>query len=150
MELKSEDLKNAIAAKLLQIIPDCTVYKTEETKLKYPHFFIQQISVSDDEWRRGRHLLDYSFDLRYRIISDPSMDKTIGQKLDAMGMKLLASLKIIDCGDDKIRLIDRHYEKTDGVLHFFANAKVQTLLINKSETTPKQQKLGVEIGVKNG
>ena len=148
--LKSEEIINAIRARLYQIAPDTTVYKTSQTRPVYPHFFVHQIGATDDEKRKNHHLLTFSFDIRYRIASDPSTDLKTDQKLDEMALKLFVGFTVIDCNDIKIRCGNKNYEKVDGVLHFFFDVKTQVLLVNMNENIPKQQKLGVEIGVKNG
>lgn len=144
-ELRSEEIKNAIAARLLEIVPN--VYKEAATSPKYPHFFIHLVSVSDEEQRKNHHILTYSLDLRYRVASDPSTDLRLEQKLDETALKLMAVLNIIDCGDVKIRIEDKNYEKTDGVLHFFCKVNMQAEL-NTNEETKKFSRLKLKIGVK--
>lgn len=144
-ELRSEEIKNAIAARLLEIAPN--VYKEASTIPKYPHFFIHLVSVSDDEQRKNHHILTYSLDLRYRVASDPSTDLRLEQKLDETALKLMAGLNIIDCGDVKIRIEDKNYEKTDGVLHFFCKVIMQAELKDEEESI-KMNKINLDIGAK--
>ena len=125
------------------------MYKEAATSPKYPHFFIHLVSVSDEEQRKNHHILTYSLDLRYRVASDPSTDLRLEQKLDEIALKLMAGLNIIDCGDVKIRIEDKNYEKTDGVLHFFCKVIMQAEL-NTNEETIKMNKINMAIGVKNG
>ena len=146
-ELRSEEIKNAIAARLLEIAPN--VYKEAVTSPKYPHFFIHLVSVTDEEQRKNHHILTYSLDLRYRVASDPSTDLRLEQKLDDIALKLMVGLNIIDCGDVKIRIEDKNYEKTDGVLHFFCKVIMQAEL-NTNEEKIKMNKINMDIGVKNG
>lgn len=144
-ELRSEEIKNAIAARLLEIAPN--VYKEASTSPKYPHFFIHLVSVSGEEQRKNHHILTYSLDLRYRVASDPSTDLRLEQKLDDIALKLMAGLNIIDCGDVKIRIEDKNYEKTDGVLHFFCKVIMQAKR-NTNEETKKFSGLEMKIVVK--
>lgn len=123
------------------------MYKEAATSPKYPHFFIHLVSVSDEEQRKNHHILTYSLDLRYRVASDPSTDLRLEQKLDETALKLMAVLNIIDCGDVKIRIEDKNYEKTDGVLHFFCKVNMQAEL-NTNEETKKFSRLKLKIGVK--
>ena len=141
-----EEIKNAIAARLLQGFPGTSVYKEAVTTPNYPHFFIHLISGSDNEERKNHHILNHSFDLRYRVASDPSTDLKLEQKLDAVARKLFAGLNIIDCNDVKIRIENKHYEKTDGVLHFFCEVNMKALL--EEEPQEKFKDLEVDIGVK--
>ena len=148
-ELKSEEVKNAVAARLLRIA-SVAVYKEAVTVPLYPHFFVHLVSVTDEEQRKNHHILTYSFDLRYRVASDPSTDLRLEQKLDEMALKLMAGLNIIECNDVKIRIEDKNYEKQDGVLHFFCKVNLQAELVDLENTIPKQEKLDVSIEVKNG
>lgn len=143
-ELKSEEIKNAIVTRLLQIAP-IAVYKEATTSPKYPHFFVHLLSVTDEEERKNHHILTYSFDLRYRVASDPSTDLRLEQKLDEMGLKLYAGFNIIDCNDIKIRVEDKNYEKTDGVLHFFFKVILQTVLEDSENIPARQGKIKVEV-----
>ena len=149
-ELKSEEVKNAVAARLLELAPGTSVYKEAVTAPKYPHFFVHQVSLADEEQRKNHHILTYSFDLRYRVASDPSTDLRLEQKLDEMGLRLTAGLNIINCNDIKIRIEDKNYKKQDGVLHFFGKVNLQAELVDLGNTIPKQEKLDVSIEVKNG
>lgn len=143
--LKSEEVKNAIASALMRIAPGTAVYKEAVTLPEYPHFFVHLLEVSDDEDRRGRHHLRYSFDLRYRVRSDPSTDIRLEQDIDAAALALMVGLNVIPCGDEKIRIEDKRYEKVDGVLHFFCSVTMQVMLKDTEAETVKQGKLDVEI-----
>ena len=144
-ELKSEEVKNAIVAGLLEIAPGTAVYKEAATFPSYPHFFVHLLDMSDEEDRRRVHLLSYSFDLRYRVKSDPSTDLKLEQDLDAMTLKVLAGLNVIPCGERKIRVEGKRYEKVDGVLHVFCNVTMMVVLPDDDSETAKQNKLDVGI-----
>ena len=145
MELHSEDVKEAIIKRLLEIAPDVEVYKEATTNVKYPHFFVHQINVTDEEERKDYHLLSYSMDIRYRTVSDPSTDLRLNQNLAEMGMKLLVNFNTIDFEDSKIRCKDKSVENQDGVLHFFTTLQILAKL-DKNEENIKQNKLGVNFG----
>ena len=146
-ELKSEEVKNAIVSRLLEIAPNVAVYKEAVTVPKYPHFFVHLISVSDEEERKDYHILNYSFDVRYRVASDSSTDLKLEQNLDAMALKLLSEFNIITCGDIKIRLEGKRYEKQDGVLHFFFDTDLYTVVFDNEEHV-KMNSLTEEVGLK--
>ena len=145
MELHSEDVKEAIIKRLLEIAPDVEVYKEATTNVKYPHFFVHQINITDEEERKDYHLLSYSMDIRYRTVSDPSTDLKLNQNLAEMGMKLLVNFNTIDFENSKIKCKDKSVENQDGVLHFFTTLQILTKL-DKNEENIKQNKLGVNFG----
>lgn len=147
-ELRSEDVKNAVTARLLESAPECAVYKEAVTSPAYPHFFVHLISVTDEEQRKRRHILSYSFDLRYRVASDPSTDLKLLSGLDAMALRLMAAMDIIPCGDVMIRCEDKSYEKTDGVLHFFLTVRMQAMLKDTADDTEKLGKLEVSVATR--
>lgn len=143
--LGEEEIKNAIANKLLEIAPECAIYKEAVSVPLYPHFFVTVISLSDTEDRRKRHILSYQLNVRYRVKSDPSTDLKLEQDLDAMALRLMAGFNIIDCEDMKVKCLNKHSEKVDGVLHFFTTIDVQVMLKDTEAETVKQGKLDVEI-----
>lgn len=143
-ELKSEEVKNAIAARLMQIAQGTAVYKEAISAPRYPHFFVHQINVNDSEERKRRHILTYSFDVRYRVTSDSSTDLKLEQNLDAMALKLMANFNIIDCNDIKLRCEGKNYEKVDGVLHFFMKIAVH-IYDEQNEESVKMQQLDENI-----
>lgn len=147
-ELKSEEVKNAIVSQLLAIAPECAVYKEAITTPEYPHFFVHLISATDEEERKRRHIITYSFDLRYRVKSDSSTDLKLNADLDAMALKLMANFNIIDCNDIKLRCEGKNYEKVDGVLHFFFKVEVHAVDSEK-EQYDKQRSLNYTIKAGN-
>ena len=129
-ELKSEDVKQAIVQRLLEIAPNVAVYKEAKTAPEYPHFFVYQINLTDVEERKNYHILSYSMTVRYRVASDPSTDLKLEQNLDSMSLKLMRGFNIIDFGDGKIRCTEKSTEKVDGVLHFFCTLNTFIILFN--------------------
>lgn len=148
-EITSEDIKEAIGKKLLSVAPSVAVYKESISNPKYPHFFIHQINLSDEEERKDYHILTYNIDIRYRTVSDPSTDLNLEQNLDNMGFRLLRNFNIINLNDEKIKCEEKTIEKPDGVLHFFTTIKVLTKLIDLDENHVKQQKLTLRMERKN-
>lgn len=145
-ELKSEDVKQAIVQRLLEIAPSVVVYKEAKTAPEYPHFFVYQITLTDTEERKGYHVLSYSMNVRYRVASDPSTDLKLEQDLDSMSLKLMKGFNIIKFGDGKIRCTDKSAEKVDGVLHFFCTLDV-FVIDSPFDDFIKQNKLNVEVSV---
>lgn len=143
MLIDSEDVKQAIIQRLLDLFPDITVYKEAKTNIVYPHFFVYQISLSAEEERKNHNWLTYLMEIRYRVASDSSTDLKLEQNLDNMGLKLLQGFNIIDFEQEKIRCEQKSYEKVDGVLHFFTTIKILTKKV--PEKNIKQNKLEVKV-----
>ena len=137
-ELKSQEIKNSISRTLLDIAPECTVYTEAMNAPEYPHLFVHLISADDTYLREGYHNLKYSFDVRYRVASDPSEKQSVLQgMLDDMALRLFGGLNIIESasGDGtKWRCEEKNYEKTDGVLHFFFKITAQIKIVPKDES----------------
>lgn len=144
MLIDSEDVKQAIVERLLELFPNIAIYKEAKTNIVYPHFFVYQITLSSEEERKDYYLLSYSMEIRYRVASDPSTDLKLEQNLDNMGLKLLQDFNIIDFEEEKIKCKDKRYEKVDGVLHFFFTVDILTKYVSGEETI-KQNKLSVEV-----
>lgn len=144
MLIDSEDVKQAIAQRLLNLFPNVTVYKEAKTKVLYPHFFIYQISIVDTEERKNYHKLSYSMEIRYRVASDPSTNLKLQQNIDEMSLKLLQNFNIIDFENEKIRVKNKTTEKVDGVLHFTFTIDILAKIVSDEEPI-KQNKMEVII-----
>lgn len=144
MLIDSEDVKQAIAQRLLNLFPNITVYKEAKTNVLYPHFFIYQISIVDTEERKDYHILSYSMEIRYRVTSDPSTNLKLQQNIDEMSLKLLQNFNIIDFENEKIRVKNKTTEKVDGVLHFTFTIDILAKIVSDEETI-KQNKMEVVI-----
>lgn len=144
--ITSEDVKEAIINQLLSTFPDVAIYKEAISNPKYPHFFIHQISVIDEEERKDYHTLLYSMDIRYRTVSDPSTDLKLNQNLDDVALKLFSNFNTIDFNDSKIKCIDKSAEKESGVLHFFVSFNILAKLVDTNKQETKFDKLEVNIG----
>nr|DAE34275.1 MAG TPA: tail completion protein [Caudoviricetes sp.] len=144
MMITGENIKQAIIQKLLEIEPAITVYKEASTSPIFPHFFVYQINVTDELERAKYHLLNYSFDIRYRRASDSSTDLKLQKNLDDMGLKLLQNFNIINFRNSKIKCLNKSIEKEDGVLHFFCNFTVLCREIDE-ESAEKFGKIKVEV-----
>lgn len=144
MLIDSEDVKQAIAQRLLNLFPNITVYKEAKTNVLYPHFFIYQISIVDTEERKDYHILSYSMEIRYRVTSDPSTNLKLQQNIDEMSLKLLQNFNIIDFENEKIRVKNKTTEKVDGVLHFTFTIDILAKIVSDEEPI-KQNKMEVII-----
>lgn len=142
--LEGEDVKQAVVETLLSTFPGIPVYKESSSNVVYPHFFVYQIIVLDQEERKNVHLLDYYMEIRYRVKSDPSTDLTLERDLDNIGLKLLQSFDIIDLEGEKVRCIEKSTSKTDGILHFFFTIRMMVKKVSNEEDV-KQQKLGIQM-----
>lgn len=144
ISITGELIKQSIISELLRMFPEVSVYKEAKTSLSYPHFFIYQISLSDEQERKNYHILTYSMDLRYRVASDPSTDLKLQQNLDSVALKLLNSFNIISCRNEFIRCENKSIEKENGVLHFMFDIRIMVKNVSDEENN-KFDKLKVEV-----
>ena len=144
ISVTSELIKQSIISELLRMFPEVSVYKEAKTSLSYPHFFIYQISLSDEQERKNYHILTYSMDLRYRVASDPSTDLKLQQNLDSVAIKLMNSFNIISCRNEFIRCENKSIEKENGVLHFMFDIRIMVKNVSDEENN-KFDKLKVEV-----
>ena len=118
-----ETIKSATSIKLGEIFNDVTRYKESVTNVKYPHFFINQVSLDITPAGKNRMKLDYLMNIRYRVASDISLVTNLQQQLDEVGLKLCSELTELDL-ELPTKTKNRTYEKDDGVLQFFFNITV--------------------------
>ena len=144
ISITGELIKQSIISELLRMFPEVSVYKEAKTSLSYPHFFIYQISLSDEQERKNYHILTYSMDLRYRVASDPSTDLKLQQNIDSVALKLLNSFNIISCRNEFIRCENKSIEKENGVLHFMFDIRIMVKNVSDEENN-KFDKLKVEV-----
>lgn len=144
IEIKSDDVKEAVVKKLIEVFPGMAVYKEAVTTPSYPHFFVYQTGVVDTEERSGYHILSYSMDVRYREASDPSTVSKLQQRLDNVGFALLLNFDLLDFNDSLIRCVDKSLEKNDGVLHFMCTFTPLAKKKNNVENI-KQMKMKMEV-----
>lgn len=133
IRITGELIKQSIISELLKTFPGVSVYKEAKTSPSYPHFFIYQISLSDEPERKDYHILTYSMDIRYRVASDPSTDLKLQQNLDWVAIKLLNSFNTISCADEFIKCENKSVEKEDGVLHFMLDIKIMVKNVSDEE-----------------
>lgn len=124
-EIIGETIKSAISIKLGQIFGSSTIrYKEAITNLKYPHFFINQVTLTNTPAGLGDRIrLDYLVNIRYRYASDITTISNLQQQLDSIGLKLCTELTEIQL-EKPVKTYNRNYEKVDGVLQFFCNITV--------------------------
>lgn len=142
--IESEDVKQAIVERLLEVFPDVAVYKEANTNVTYPHFFVDQMNVVDVGERKDYHLLYYYMEIRYRNVADPSTDLSLRNHLDEIGLKLLQNFNIINLEDEKVRCTDKSYEKNEGVLQFYVTIQIMAKELSSDEYE-KQNTLDIEI-----
>lgn len=148
MIITSEDVKNSIVSRLLELFPDISVYKEAKTSPLYPHFFVYQLNLSVDKERKDYYIYDYSMDIRYRTSSDPSTNLKLQQDLDSISLILLNNIDIIKCKNSYIRCEQKSIEKVDGVLHFFCHFRILIRLENENTDIRKFSDMEVDINVR--
>lgn len=123
-EILGETIKSAISIKLGEIFGQETIrYKEQITNVKYPNFFIYQVSVTPTPKGQNRWEIDYLINIRYRYVEDTSLVSNLEQKLDEVGLALCTQLTEIDL-ELPVKTYNRNYEKVDGVCQFFCNIKI--------------------------
>ena len=147
MIITSEDIKNSIISRLLELFPDASIYKEAKTNPSYPHFFVYQLNLSVDKERKNHHIYDYLLDIRYRISSDPSTNLKLQQNLDSVSFILLNNMNIIKCKDSYIRCEEKSIEKVDEILHFFCHFKILVKLENENENENIQKFNNLEVNL---
>ena len=123
-EIIGESIKSAISIKLGEIFGTDTIrYKEKVSKMKYPNFFIYQLSVTPTAKGRNRWELEYLINIRYRYTEDVTTISNIEQILDDVGLQLCTQLTKIDL-ELPVQTYNRRYEKEDGICQFFCNIKI--------------------------
>lgn len=137
-EIVGESIKSAISIKLGEIFgQDAIRYKEQVTNVKYPNFFINQVSVTPTARGRDRWEIDYLINIRYRYSEDTSTVTNLEQKLDEIGLALCTQLTEINL-ELPVKTYNRSYEKVDGICQFFCNVKI---FATTMEEFVKMQKL---------
>ena len=137
-EIVGESIKSAISIKLGQIFGnEITRYKEQVTNVKYPNFFINQVSVTPTARGRDRWEIDYLINIRYRHTEDTTAITNLEQKLDEVGLALCMQLTEINL-ELPVKTYNRSYEKVDGVCQFFCNIKI---FVTTPNDFTKMQKL---------
>ncbi len=143
-EILGETIKSAISIKLGEIFGQDTIrYKEQITNVKYPNFFIYQVSVTPNSKGQNRWEIDYLINIRYRYAEDISLVSNIEQKLDEVGLALCTQLTEIDL-ELPVKTYNRTYEKVDGVCQFFCNIKI-FVSTPQEFVTMKKLKLNEEV-----
>ena len=157
-EIIGETIKSATSIKIGDIFKTSSIvngqtvysypyrYKEAVTNVKYPHFFITQVQLTQTPRGigNGRIQLDYLVNVRYRIASDLATVTNIQQQLDAVGLKLCTELTELDL-DLPTKTKNRYYEKDDGVLQFFFNITVFAMPSTEEKEKMKEFNLTEEV-----
>ena len=125
--MKSNSITSGLAIALREIFPDVAMYRevVPAQFLQYPHFFINQLTLSSTDERRFYYIWDYLATVRYHVDADPALvTGSLQSSLDDVAVKLMSELDAIYFDDNMIRLTGRRTEKVDGVLHFFCNVRI--------------------------
>lgn len=143
-EIIGETIKSATSIKLGEIFDNPIRYKESVTNVKYPNFFINQVSLDITPAGRYRVQLDYLMNIRYRLAEDTALVTNLQQKLDEVGLKLCTELTELDL-ELPTKTTNRNYEKDDGILQFFFNITVYAKPETKEEDKLKDYKLNKEV-----
>lgn len=146
-EIVGETIKSATSLKLGQIFGNDVIrYKESVVNVKFPHFFISQVNLTQTPKGvgNGRVQLDYLVNIRYRIASDLAQITNIQQQLDSVGLKLCNELTELDL-ELPTKTKNRNYEKDDGVLQFFFNITVFAMPQTEEKEKFKKYELNEEV-----
>ena len=120
-----ESVKSGVAIELLKAFPTIIPYREQITEPAFPHFFIEQLTMSANEERKRKWWLNYLITIRYRVAADIALVRNLQADLDSMSLGLLAELQTINLGRFTIPFRSPRTEKSDGVLFYFANFQFQ-------------------------
>lgn len=155
-EIIGETIKSATSIKIGDIFKVATVtdgkttytypkrYKENISKPTYPNFFIGQVNLMNTPKGRNRMQLDYLMTIQYRVAENTETITNLQQQLDNIGLKLCAELTELNL-ELPTKTSNRHYEKVDGVLHFFFNITVFAVPELDEEPKLKEYKLNEEV-----
>ena len=143
-----ETIKNGFAEKLTELYPTIAIYKEIEDneEVTFPNFFILQLTLDSEEDRKDHYFHNYYVTVRYREVADVALEDRIEQKLDKVSNNLITNLVEIPINNKPVKLRNCRTEKVDGVLHFFANVRVQ--VAKEKELQPKMASIEENIQVK--
>lgn len=146
-EIIGETIKSATSLKLGEIFGNDTIrYKENITKMKYPNFYINQLSVNITPagTKNKRVQLDYYINIQYRIAENLETVSNINQQLDNIGFRLCNELTELDL-ELPTKTKNREYEKIDGILQFFFNITVFAIPETEEEIKFRELKLNEEV-----
>lgn len=110
-----------ISQALAQAFSGCQISReTVRQDLHEPYFLIQTISPACSRQPGGGHRLSYPFVVTYA----PKSQETPNAEMEGVGDRLFYVLDTIVADGVKIRGSNLHYEKQDGLLHFYAAYEV--------------------------
>lgn len=142
---------SGFGAEIMRAFPGITWYREQVPlpQLRYPHFFIHQVSLETTEERKNHWWLRYLINVRYRIAEEPFAVTNLQEQLDTVGLQMLSEINRISTpiwGDISVRLDNTRFEKVDGVLQYFCNVNLQ--VTEEQEEAIKQQSLELNLNIK--
>lgn len=145
-ELKATSVTDAIIKKLIELFPGIAIYEEAITTLRYPHFFIFNLSTDTEEDNYNRYYVNYLINIRYRVAAQPQFVTTLQKDLDTVAMELLSNLELVELDGWKYRIKNARAEKIDGILQYYCNLSVRVKKALPDE--PKQEYLETNTQVK--
>ena len=118
-----ESVKTGLSIKLSSQFPSVVSYREQlsnPTLIKFPHFFIEQVTQSITEERRGYFWLHYLMVVRYRMAAEISTVFNLQSQLDEISFEIM-QIKNIPLSNRILSVKNKNTEKIDGVLHWFCN-----------------------------
>lgn len=148
-ELIATSVTSGLTIRLGEIFPDVSRYRetVAAQNLKYPHFFINQLTISTETERRNHVWVNYFATIRYHHVQDPVTNyQGLQEVMDRVSIEMLSELSSITWDGMPVEITNARTEKIDGVLHWFGNIRV---MASKYEPiAPLQQTLYATIRTK--
>ena len=126
-EIVGEAAKTGLAIALAQKFPGDAVYTEQQTNgklMKFPQFFIEQLTMSVREERKGYWWLNCLVTARWRVSAEPFAVPDLQKRLDDVSLKLM-EIGMIDIASMPTHVKNARTEKADGVLHYFCGVSIQ-------------------------
>lgn len=121
------------------------MYDEAVTTLRFPHFFIFQLTLDSTPDNYNHWLMRGFYNIRYRVAADTTRITNINEQLDAVAFDLSDIFnEPIPFMDGWIKLTQSQpTEKIDGVLHAFFSANVR--VTKPLPDVPLQESLDLDI-----
>ena len=120
IQVIAESIKTVLSLEIINRFPHATIYREQIVSPIFPNFFIEQLTQSKTEERKGYFWINHFVAVRYRIHNEPQTLFNLQQQLDNASFEML-KMQYIPLSTHKLLIQNPTTEKVDGVLHYFCN-----------------------------